>query len=45
VSAVSFGNCSAVHQRNAQHHPGEGKREVIAGSFGNLQGLFDLAHR
>src|SRR6516225_4750830 len=35
----------AVHQRNAQRHPGEGHREVITGSFGYPQGSLDLAHR
>ncbi|HYB36306.1 MAG TPA: hypothetical protein VEF72_11380, partial [Mycobacterium sp.] len=34
-----------MHQRNAQRHPGEAQREVIAGSFGNPQGILDLAHR
>ena len=35
LSAVTLGSRVAVHQRKAQRHPGEGHREVIAGSFGN----------
>ena len=35
VSAVTLRSRVAVHQRNAQRHPGEGQREVITGSFGN----------
>ena len=45
LSAVTLGSRLAVHQRNAQRHPGEGQREVITGSFGNPQGILDLAHR
>ena len=35
LSAVTLRSRWAVHQRNAQRHPGEDQREIIAGSFGN----------
>ena len=45
LSAVTLRSRLAVHQRKAQRHPGEGQREIITGSFGNPQGILDLAHR
>ncbi len=33
LSAVTLRSRWAVHQRNAQRHPGEGHRDVITGSF------------
>ncbi len=44
LSAVTLRIRVAVRQRHAQRHPGAGHREVITGSFGNPQGLLDLAH-
>ena len=43
-SAVTLRSRVAVHQRHAQRHPDVGHREVITGSFGNPQGILDLAH-
>ena len=45
LSAVTLRSRLAVHQRKAQRHPGDGQREIITGSFGNPQGILDLAHR
>jgi hypothetical protein len=35
----------AVYQCIAQCHTGDGRRNVISGSFGILQGILDLTHR
>jgi hypothetical protein len=44
LSAVTLRIRWAVHQRKARRSPGKGNHEVITGSFGNSQGILDLAH-
>ena len=45
LSASTLCSPVAVHQRMAERQPGDGQREIITGSFGNPQGILDLAHR
>ena len=41
---VALRSGSPVHQRDGQRPPVDGHREVITGSFGNPEGILDLAH-
>lgn len=45
LPAVAHRVFPAVDQRDAQCHPGDGQRDIVTGTLGDLQSVLDLAER